>query len=63
MVNDNHDVDKDIELTKDTLPPYLPAIQGCRSVEEFQCLNRYSSQLVCDPSTLISPINSKSSII
>lgn len=23
-----------------TVPPYLPAIQGCRSVEEFQCLNR-----------------------
>ena len=23
------------------LPPYLPAIQGCRSVEEFVCLNRY----------------------
>ncbi|XP_075745532.1 cyclin dependent kinase 11B pitslre isoform X2 [Rhipicephalus microplus] len=22
------------------LPPYLPAIQGCRSVEEFHCLNR-----------------------
>lgn len=22
------------------LPPYLPAIQGCRSVEEFVCLNR-----------------------
>jgi cell division cycle 2-like protein len=22
------------------LPPYLPAIQGCRSVEEFFCLNR-----------------------
>ncbi|KAK6177605.1 hypothetical protein SNE40_015672 [Patella caerulea] len=22
------------------LPPYLPAIQGCRSVEEFRCLNR-----------------------
>ncbi|GJQ75667.1 Pitslre [Trypoxylus dichotomus] len=22
------------------LPPYYPAIQGCRSVEEFQCLNR-----------------------
>ncbi|XP_064459445.1 cyclin-dependent kinase 11B-like isoform X2 [Ornithodoros turicata] len=21
-------------------PPYLPAIQGCRSVEEFHCLNR-----------------------
>uniref|UniRef100_A0A8C4R356 cyclin-dependent kinase n=1 Tax=Eptatretus burgeri TaxID=7764 RepID=A0A8C4R356_EPTBU len=25
---------------KPELPPYLPAIQGCRSVEEFQCLNR-----------------------
>ncbi|XP_059472867.1 cyclin-dependent kinase 11B [Neocloeon triangulifer] len=24
----------------DKLPPYLPAIQGCRNVEEFQCLNR-----------------------
>ncbi|GIY96188.1 hypothetical protein CEXT_48941 [Caerostris extrusa] len=23
-----------------TLPAYLPAIQGCRSVEEFHCLNR-----------------------
>lgn len=22
------------------LPPYYPAVQGCRSVEEFQCLNR-----------------------
>lgn len=22
------------------LPPYYPAIQGCRSVEEFQCLNK-----------------------
>jgi len=21
-------------------PPYLPAIMGCRSVEEFQCLNK-----------------------
>ncbi|XP_011303293.1 cyclin-dependent kinase 11A isoform X2 [Fopius arisanus] len=31
------------ELKKEVLPelpPYLPAIQGCRSVEEFQCLNR-----------------------
>ncbi|XP_042906651.1 cyclin-dependent kinase 11B isoform X1 [Parasteatoda tepidariorum] len=25
---------------KITLPTYLPAIQGCRSVEEFSCLNR-----------------------
>ncbi|XP_047509826.1 cyclin-dependent kinase 11B isoform X1 [Pieris napi] len=23
-----------------SLPPYFPALQGCRSVEEFQCLNR-----------------------
>ncbi|XP_067128508.1 cyclin-dependent kinase 11B-like isoform X1 [Centruroides vittatus] len=28
------------EEEKDQLPPYLPAIQGCRSVEEFHCLNR-----------------------
>ncbi len=28
-----------VEL-KPILPPYLPAIQGCRSVDEFQCLNR-----------------------
>jgi cell division cycle 2-like protein len=40
IVSSSPDVDTDIELTKDTLPPYLPAIQGCRSVEEFQCLNR-----------------------
>ncbi|XP_014260844.1 cyclin-dependent kinase 11B [Cimex lectularius] len=35
-----HDGEEEMELEKDTLPPYLPAIQGCRSVEEFQCLNR-----------------------
>ncbi|XP_068087257.1 cyclin-dependent kinase 11B isoform X5 [Hyperolius riggenbachi] len=28
-----------VEL-KQELPKYLPALQGCRSVEEFQCLNR-----------------------
>lgn len=28
-----------IELKPD-LPPYFPAIQGCRNVEEFSCLNR-----------------------
>ena len=28
-----------VEL-EEKLPPYFPAIQGCRSVEEFQCLNR-----------------------
>ncbi|KAL1458198.1 hypothetical protein WDU94_008365 [Cyamophila willieti] len=37
---ESEDVDMEIELEKDTLPPYLPAIQGCRSVEEFKCLNR-----------------------
>ncbi len=25
---------------KEELPPYLPAIMGCRSVSEFQCLNK-----------------------
>ncbi|XP_059172768.1 cyclin-dependent kinase 11B-like isoform X2 [Physella acuta] len=28
------------ERPEDSLPLYLPAIQGCRSVEEFNCLNR-----------------------
>ncbi|XP_072162606.1 cyclin-dependent kinase 11B [Bemisia tabaci] len=27
-------------LAAESLPPYLPAIQGCRNVEEFDCLNR-----------------------
>ncbi|XP_060529144.1 serine/threonine-protein kinase PITSLRE isoform X2 [Cylas formicarius] len=27
-------------IIDDDLPPYYPAVQGCRSVEEFQCLNR-----------------------
>ncbi|CAG2198954.1 CDC2L [Mytilus edulis] len=31
--------DSPVELLPD-LPPYFPAIQGCRNVEEFQCLNR-----------------------
>uniref|UniRef100_A0A0B7B2D9 cyclin-dependent kinase n=1 Tax=Arion vulgaris TaxID=1028688 RepID=A0A0B7B2D9_9EUPU len=31
----------DVEMKpEDSLPLYLPAIQGCRSVEEFNCLNR-----------------------
>ena len=25
---------------KEELPPYLPAIEGCRSIEQFNCLNR-----------------------
>ena len=31
---------EEVKSEEDGLPPYLPAIQGCRSVEEFQCLNR-----------------------
>jgi cell division cycle 2-like protein len=36
----NDDSPKSDVVLKEELPPYLPAIQGCRSVEEFQCLNR-----------------------
>lgn len=32
--------EKEIVKLDEHLPPYYPAIQGCRSVEEFQCLNR-----------------------
>ncbi|XP_050432544.1 cyclin-dependent kinase 11B isoform X2 [Adelges cooleyi] len=39
------EIQMDIPLEKNSSPPllpkeYLPALQGCRSVEEFQCLNR-----------------------
>lgn len=34
------DIEPMSDETKDELPPYYPAIQGCRSVEEFQCINR-----------------------
>ncbi|KPI91432.1 Cyclin-dependent kinase 11B [Papilio xuthus] len=37
------DDDEKIKLKEEainSLPPYFPALQGCRSVEEFQCLNR-----------------------
>lgn len=42
---DSNNASKNIEeeekkVEEPELPPYLPAIQGCRSVEEFQCLNR-----------------------
>lgn len=41
---DNENADKSPEsdiLTKlSRLPSYFPALRGCRSVEEFQCLNR-----------------------
>lgn len=29
-----------VEAKEEQLPSYFPALQGCRSVEEFQCLNR-----------------------
>lgn len=29
-----------VENKEEELPSYFPALQGCRSVEEFQCLNR-----------------------
>jgi len=48
--NDTDDDDRDGYLSaspvpspaelKPQLPPYFPALQGCRNVEEFQCLNR-----------------------
>ncbi|KAL4220893.1 Cyclin-dependent kinase 11B [Mactra antiquata] len=47
-LNDHHDDDEYLQETpplspvelKPELPPYFPALQGCRSVEEFRCLNR-----------------------
>jgi cell division cycle 2-like protein len=35
----NKDVVSDA-LPQEEFPPYMPAIQGCRSVGEFQCLNK-----------------------
>lgn len=42
MKQDQHsDVGKDKEKEEETkLPPYYPAVRGCRNVEEFQWLNR-----------------------
>ena len=47
-VNENNVVPlhSEVEEPKDQLetnPPYLPAIMGCRSVSEFQCLNKYAN--------------------
>ncbi|XP_048345238.1 cyclin-dependent kinase 11B-like [Sphaerodactylus townsendi] len=39
MTEGNNILYSPVEL-KQELPKYLPAHQGCRSVEEFQCLNR-----------------------
>ncbi|CAH1155862.1 unnamed protein product [Phaedon cochleariae] len=38
--SDKKDGDKPKPKVDESLPPYYPAVQGCRSVEEFQCLNR-----------------------
>ena len=32
--------EEEVKDFRDDLPPYLPSVSGCRSVEEFQCLNR-----------------------
>merc|ERR1712226_1387139 len=39
-VNDEKIITTPKEDPRDLLPPYLPSVYGCRSVEEFQCLNR-----------------------
>ena len=30
------EVESEVEDPEDKLPPYLPSVYGCRSVEEFQ---------------------------
>ncbi|XP_075969515.1 cyclin dependent kinase 11B pitslre isoform X2 [Anticarsia gemmatalis] len=38
--HDDEEEERMREEAINALPPYYPALQGCRSVEEFQCLNR-----------------------
>ena len=38
--NEKEGLEVEKEEQEEELPPYYPAIQGCRSVEEFQCINR-----------------------
>ena len=38
--SEDEDIEKESSPETPKLPPYLPAIQGCRSVEEFHWLNR-----------------------
>lgn len=40
MDNPEHQKERKPKELDEDLPPYYPAISGCRSVEEFQCLNR-----------------------
>lgn len=37
---DERNLESEAEDVDSKLPPYLPSVYGCRSVEEFQCLNR-----------------------
>nr|CAB3516241.1 unnamed protein product [Spodoptera littoralis] len=39
-LNEDDEETRQREEAINALPPYYPALQGCRSVEEFQCLNR-----------------------
>jgi cell division cycle 2-like protein len=38
--NSNHQIEKELIEEKPQLPNYYPAIQGCRRVDEYSCLNR-----------------------
>lgn len=38
--NNDEETGETVSKLNEDLPPYYPAIQGCRSVEEFQCLNK-----------------------
>jgi cell division cycle 2-like protein len=39
--NNNHQpIEKELIDEKPPLPHYYPAIQGCRRVDEYSCLNR-----------------------
>jgi cell division cycle 2-like protein len=39
-VSNNHQIEKEFIDEKPQLPNYYPAIQGCRRVDEYSCLNR-----------------------
>lgn len=36
----NNETQEEVREFDESLPPYYPAIEGCRSLSEFQCLNR-----------------------
>ncbi len=39
-ISNNHQIEKELIDDKPQLPNYYPAIQGCRRVDEYACLNR-----------------------